>query len=411
MWKHEFKLWDRVVLSCQRGWLNVRQQTPVRRWLSSSVSDASRRGALACVLLLAAASVQAQNVGDRVSLIERDVEVKSGNNVVDEVGRGQSFTVQEVQGEWIRINSRHPGWILKRQVIPTNQAVGHFTRAIQADPHHACLYFARANAWTQAGEHDNAIDDYTKCIRLRHTPLDCDFTNRGQVFLCKQEYEMAIADFSDALRLDVGPKSRSIDYSNRGRAFHGLGKYEKAISDFSDSIRLDPEATGPYEGRAWSYAVIGEFGKALADCEKEISLNSKNSGGYVARAYVLNQQGQFGPALADYAEAIRLDPKNAANYNLRAWLLATCPQSDYRDGARAVEDAKRACELSHWKDRNNLDTLAAACAEAGNFQQAVQWQTKALSMNVGKDREDYAMRLELYHEGKPYRDIPKNKRA
>ena len=113
---------------------------------------------------------------------------------------------------------------------------------------------------------------------------------------------------------------------------------------------------------------------------------------------------EYDSAIADFVEAIRLDPRSAEAYNVRAWVWATCPDAKYRDGTRAVESATRSCELSGWKDANDIDTLAAACAEAGDFDAAVKWQTKANALYA--DAEDKATgqeRLKLYRERKPYR--------
>ena len=75
-----------------------------------------------------------------------------------------------------------------------------------------------------------------------------------------------------------------------------------------------------------------------------------------------------------------------------------------RDGTRAIESASRACELSGWKDANDIDTLAAAYAEAGDFDAAVKWQTKANALYADAgDKATGQERLKLYRENKPYR--------
>ncbi len=69
-----------------------------------------------------------------------------------------------------------------------------------------------------------------------------------------------------------------------------------------------------------------------------------------------------------------------------------------------MADATRACELDGWKSPNYIDTLAAACAESGDFAKAVEWQTKAIAMAKGQTSgEDWKARLELYRSGRPYR--------
>jgi curved DNA-binding protein CbpA len=115
-------------------------------------------------------------------------------------------------------------------------------------------------------------------------------------------------------------------------------------------------------------------------------------------------------ALRDYEEAIRLDPNsNLACYRC-AWLLATCPDSEIRDGKRAIQLATRACNLSGWKDGIDLDVLAAAYAEAGDFDNAILYLKKALENPHPLLEADYGdafrQRLALYEQRKPFRLNP-----
>ena len=68
--------------------------------------------------------------------------------------------------------------------------------------------------------------------------------------------------------------------------------------------------------------------------------------------------------------------------------------------------ATRACELTDWKDPWNIDTLAAASAEAGKFDDAVRWQMKALESpeSLGTELERGKERLKLYEVGRAYHE-------
>ena len=79
-----------------------------------------------------------------------------------------------------------------------------------------------------------------------------------------------------------------------------------------------------------------------------------------------------------------------------------------RDGKSAIKAAQKACELSKWKDWRYIDTLAAARAEAGEFDQAISYENQALALAT--DQPDLVRkakeRLQLYQQHKPYREAP-----
>ncbi len=115
---------------------------------------------------------------------------------------------------------------------------------------------------------------------------------------------------------------------------------------------------------------------------------------------------EYDKAIADYAEAIKVDPNDARPYERLAWVLATSTKDELRDGKKAVDYAKKACELTDWKKPDYLATLSAAFAESRDFQEAIKWQMKALEapeLEQDKDSE-YRQRLKMFQEGKPYRE-------
>jgi tetratricopeptide (TPR) repeat protein len=96
--------------------------------------------------------------------------------------------------------------------------------------------------------------------------------------------------------------------------------------------------------------------------------------------------------------------------NQLAWWQATCPAAEARNSAEAVKNATRVCELTEWKKAQYVDTLAAAYAETGDFESAVKWQKKAISLLTKEDPAEWPAefdgRLKLYESGKPYRESP-----
>ena len=119
--------------------------------------------------------------------------------------------------------------------------------------------------------------------------------------------------------------------------------------------------------------------------------------------------GEFAEAISGYETAVRVDPDRALAFNDLAWLRATCVVAEFRDGARAVEQATKACELTNFKKAHYVRTLAAAYAETGDFDSAVMRQKEAIDL-LSEDEEelrgDFEERLKLYQSGKPCRESP-----
>ena len=111
-------------------------------------------------------------------------------------------------------------------------------------------------------------------------------------------------------------------------------------------------------------------------------------------------------AAADYRRALQLSPSHRDALNAVAWLEATCPDASLRNGKAALQKSRKICELTKWKDPAYVETLAAACAEVGDFDRAVQYQTQAMTLErpASYERAGMEKRLAHYRERKPYRD-------
>ena len=111
-------------------------------------------------------------------------------------------------------------------------------------------------------------------------------------------------------------------------------------------------------------------------------------------------------ALDDLTQALKLSPRFEWARDKLARLRATCPDEKFRNGQQAIDYATKACDLAAWKVAPYLDTLAAAYAEAGDFDKAVEWQQKGIALAPAEKKADFESRLKLYQEKKPYRELP-----
>jgi tetratricopeptide (TPR) repeat protein len=151
--------------------------------------------------------------------------------------------------------------------------------------------------------------------------------------------------------------------------------------------------------------------KELPDNDFDLYEFVENASTVVASAFVnrsLSQERlkEYSKALSDLKSAVAIDPNHALAYNNLAWLQATCPKAEIRDGSKAIQNATHACRLVQWKKSDFLDSLAAAHAESGNFNRAVEVQKDAnrkLSENMSTVmRNGYKDRLTLYKQHIPY---------
>lgn len=166
----------------------------------------------------------------------------------------------------------------------------------------AGIYFWRANGWNKKGNYTQVIADTTAALKLM--PDVAIYNLRGSAYFDKGEYDIAIADYNDALR--TGKPEGGTVYHNRGNAWRGKGDYAKAIADYDAAIKFDPKAKFSYQNRGVSKMALGDLDGALADINEAIRLDPALPSPLTKRAVIWRAKGDIDRAIADTTEAIRL---------------------------------------------------------------------------------------------------------
>ncbi|MDR1902698.1 MAG: tetratricopeptide repeat protein [Treponema sp.] len=148
-----------------------------------------------------------------------------------------------------------------------DRAIVYFSEAIRNKMESAEVYNYRGEAHLLKDDYDKAIADFTEAIGLGHTNA---YTTRGTAYLRKGNYDRAIADFTEAIRLDSG---FALAYVLRGRAYSNKGDYDKAIADYTEAVRLNPQYAVAYNGRGIAYHNKGDYDRAIADFTEAVRLD------------------------------------------------------------------------------------------------------------------------------------------
>jgi tetratricopeptide (TPR) repeat protein len=210
-------------------------------------------------------------------------------------------------------------------------------------------------------------------------------------------------------------------YTRLVEALPNSARVHKAYGDFLIGIRKPADAAAHYAkalevhpnpvlrldyGTALNEA--GQPAQAKEQLREFLKAYPTNSAANFQLADCLEALGQHKEAVLHYERVLESAPTNVNCLNNLAWILATCADENVRDGHRAVEFAKKACNLTEWKEAFLLGTLAAAFAETGDFGNAVTNAEKAVGLAKEQKTSNVAQRneelLALYRVGKPYHE-------
>jgi tetratricopeptide (TPR) repeat protein len=313
---------------------------------------------------------------------------------------------------------------------------------IKKDPASAPAYLLKAQIERDQQKLDDALASAEKAAELapgEPAPLQ----TRGEIYRAQEKFDKAIEQFSKVLQMQPGVALALI---HRAEAYYAADKLDEALADVEALVKDHPDLAIAHGLRAQILASKKRLPEAIAEMEAVANAipDSTDYRMQLALYYLANEQprkaiaaytqvlgkdeknflalrsrgdaqlniGDHAAAVADFERAIALEPKDSPLLNNFAWVLATSPDDGVRNGARALELAKKACDLTKYEKPHILSTLAAAYAETGDFEDARKWSQKAVDLNKDnkEDKDDDEMTVELarelasYQENKPWRE-------
>jgi Flp pilus assembly protein TadD len=241
---------------------------------------------------------------------------------------------------------------------------------------------------------------------LSHTP-DSSYAhnNFGIALVESGRAGEAVAHFRESMRLrgDFRPAQ-----SNLGKALSELQRFDEAIEVLHGALKLNPNDTPSLEELGFACLMTGRLDEAEAALRGALKRSPSNSDTASNYGTLLVRRGRFREAVEQFRRAVELDRANLSPCKSLAWILATHPDSTIRNGADAVKFAELADTLTQHRDPTVLDALAAACAEAGQFDRALQVGQRAIEVASTQGLQEHAAqireRVSGYRQKQPFRD-------
>ena len=331
---------------------------------------------LAAALDTALVAARFQDWADQVSrLLERDRPARRRRTALWRRVKGLALGLMRALALGLLLGAPYVSRNSNENAMGTVRLVDVYLTLYPRAPY---LLAVRCAGYLEFGDYEQAIADFTEAIRL-----DPDFVGaykvrgdahsyRGRAYGNVGDYEQAIADYTEVIRLDP---DNAVAYHNRGYAYREMGEYEQAIADYTEAIRLDPDNAVAYSNRGVVYNQMGEYEQAIADFTEAIRLDPDSAWAYSDRGSIYNGMGEYEQAIADFTEAIRLDPDSTWAYSDRGYAYREMGEyeqaiADYTEAIRLDPDNAVAYSNRGW-GYNGM----------GEYEQAIADYTEAIRLD------------------------------
>jgi tetratricopeptide (TPR) repeat protein len=279
-----------------------------------------------------------------------------------------------------------------------------FRNALALNPKSGAAYAGLGMLLEAQGKFPEAAEQFRRAIE--YEPLSAEaYLNLAMVLANQHKYDEAVDALTPAVEKIPWEQDAAIVQGammlRAGKMAQGRDRLDRAIAADFDHAHAAQRA-----GQILIQLNLPE--SAIDYFQLAAQLSSKDPQTYLTLAMLLTQQGKMSQAMEQYRKVLQFLPDNQAALNNLAWFCATSPIASDRDGRQAVQYALRAVELTQHQNAGALDTLAAAYAESGQFDQAQKTAEQAVSLAQkvpdNPAMADMKQRLELYRANKPFRD-------
>ena len=332
-----------------------------------------------------------------VIVLSQNTQVFAADKPIGVIPPGAVLHFSKVHEKWLMV-PRFGGWVFADDVLPVENAVKHYTSLIEKQPS-ATVFLHRGIAQLQLDQLELAQADFEEAIR-RGTKDGAVYINLATVLQRKGLAQEALVNYSKGIELTP---DMALPYIERSSVLMEMKQYPEAAADLERAFVLEPTSPEAFNNRGVLLRLQSRYEDSILDYSKAIELFAKYPSAHANRAFALRQLGRYTESLADFEKALIYDPISPEIANDAAWLLATCPDETIRNPTRAIDLAEQACKSTNRQNGSYLDTLAAAYASLGKYDEAINTGEQALEQ-LKTDDQAVAVhaRVELYRQKQPY---------
>jgi tetratricopeptide (TPR) repeat protein len=253
------------------------------------------------------------------------------------------------------------------------------------------------------GEFEQAIAQYHKSLGL-HSDYAQAHYNLATALLERGDPDGALSESRLAVQLQPNDPDAHIALGN---AVFATGDLDQAVTQYTHALRLNPDNADALYDLGNVAQQKGEIASAIDLYNKALRLNPEIMEAHLNLGNVLLERGDEKAAISHYESALVISPASIKVLNNFAWALVSVSDKSLRNGSRALQLAQQANRLVNGGDPLVLNTLGAAYAETGQFDQAIQVERRALELATHRGDEALAAEIRrvllLYSQGTVYR--------
>ena len=231
------------------------------------------------------------------------------------------------------------------------------------------------------------------------------YNTLGRVLLQRREFGEAMNYFAIAQR--IRPTFPDTYYSV-GVALMMRGNSPDAAANFAEALRLKPNFPEARLNFAVTLQALGRLDESIENYRLFLQTEPNSFQGHLGLGNALMTRGRAREAIEHFRTALQLEPDSAAAMARLAWILATHKDAAVRNGPEAVRLSEQACRLTNTNDVQTVNTVGAAYAEVGQFEQAIAKTDQALEMAKARRQTNLVPVLEglraFYVKNQPYRE-------